>query len=92
MHQHDYVHRDFKASNVLLREDLTPVLADFGLARTVNNWQSHVTTRVMGSTGYIDPVYFESGHLNANAIRTHLGSSSSSLCRACWSLTRTLRG
>ncbi|GJP38554.1 hypothetical protein CLOM_g22997 [Closterium sp. NIES-68] len=65
MHQHDYVHRDFKASNVLLREDLTPVLADFGLARTVNNWQSHVTTRVMGSTGYIDPVYFESGHLNA---------------------------
>ncbi|CAI6006455.1 unnamed protein product [Closterium sp. NIES-64] len=65
MHSHNYVHRDFKASNVLLREDLTPVLADFGLARTVNNWQSHVTTRVMGSTGYIDPVYFESGHLNA---------------------------
>ncbi|CAI5948347.1 unnamed protein product [Closterium sp. NIES-64] len=61
MHSHNYVHRDFKASNVLLREDLTPVLADFGLARTVNNWQSHVTTRVMGSTGYIDPVYFESG-------------------------------
>eukprot|EP00475_Leptophrys_vorax_P029130 TRINITY_DN4252_c0_g5_i1.p2 TRINITY_DN4252_c0_g5~~TRINITY_DN4252_c0_g5_i1.p2 ORF type:complete len:342 (-),score=-3.00 TRINITY_DN4252_c0_g5_i1:132-1157(-) len=63
MHAHDYVHRDFKASNVLLREDLTPVVADFGLARAVEDWQTHVQTRVMGSIGYIDPFYFQTGNL-----------------------------
>ena len=28
---------------------------------SVDDWKSHVTMRVMGSTGYQDPVYFESG-------------------------------
>ncbi|CAI5473240.1 unnamed protein product [Closterium sp. Yama58-4] len=64
IHANNFVHRDFKAPNVLLREDLTPVVADFGLARAVDDWKTHVETRVMGSVGYIDPIYFESGNLS----------------------------
>ncbi|CAI5524792.1 unnamed protein product [Closterium sp. Naga37s-1] len=64
IHANGFVHRDFKAPNVLLREDLTPVVADFGLARAVDDWKTHVETRVMGSVGYIDPIYFESGNLS----------------------------
>ncbi|CAI5982733.1 unnamed protein product [Closterium sp. NIES-64] len=52
IHANNFVHRDFKATNVLLRQDLTPVVADFGLARA------------MGSVGYIDPIYFDSGMLS----------------------------
>ncbi|CAI7862771.1 unnamed protein product, partial [Closterium sp. NIES-53] len=61
IHDANFVHRDFKASNVLLREDLTPVLADFGLAKSVTDWATHVSTRVMGSMGYMDPIYFQTG-------------------------------
>ncbi|CAI5961883.1 unnamed protein product, partial [Closterium sp. NIES-64] len=64
IHDANFVHRDFKASNVLLREDLTPVLADFGLAKSVTDWATHVSTRVMGSMGYMDPIYFQTGQLS----------------------------
>ncbi|CAI5480730.1 unnamed protein product [Closterium sp. Yama58-4] len=64
IHDANFVHRDFKASNVLLREDLTPVLADFGLAKAVTDWATHVSTRVMGSMGYMDPIYFQTGQLS----------------------------
>ncbi|CAI7848522.1 unnamed protein product, partial [Closterium sp. NIES-53] len=64
IHANNFVHRDFKATNVLLRQDLTPVVADFGLARAVDDWKTHVQTRVMGSVGYIDPIYFDSGMLS----------------------------
>ncbi|CAI7795371.1 unnamed protein product [Closterium sp. NIES-53] len=47
-----------------LPQDLTAVVADFGLARAVDDWKTHVETRVMGSVGYIDPIYFESGNLS----------------------------
>ncbi|CAI5986924.1 unnamed protein product [Closterium sp. NIES-64] len=64
IHANNFVHRDFKTTNVLLRQDLTPVVADFGLARAVDDWKTHVQTRVMGSMGYIDPIYFDSGMLS----------------------------
>ncbi|GJP44305.1 hypothetical protein CLOM_g3676 [Closterium sp. NIES-68] len=41
-------------------QDLTAVLARFGLARAVTDWVTHVSTRVMGSMGYIDPICFPS--------------------------------
>ncbi|XP_020103533.1 putative serine/threonine-protein kinase isoform X3 [Ananas comosus] len=51
------VHRDIKASNILLDTDLSPKISDFGLAKLLPPNTTHVSTRVAGTIGYLAPEY-----------------------------------
>eukprot|EP00249_Psilotum_nudum_P011922 c23468_g1_i2 orf=1059-3686(+) len=58
------IHRDFKASNILLENNFHAKVADFGLAKHAPEGQTnYVSTRVMGTFGYVAPEYAMTGHL-----------------------------
>ncbi|XP_035543728.1 probable LRR receptor-like serine/threonine-protein kinase At1g56140 isoform X3 [Juglans regia] len=57
------VHRDVKASNILLDSDFIPKISDFGLAKLYDDKKSHISTRVAGTIGYLAPEYAMRGHL-----------------------------
>ncbi|CAL9096041.1 unnamed protein product [Musa acuminata var. zebrina] len=58
------VHRDIKSSNILLDKQWNPKVSDFGLAKVLGSGSSFVTTRVMGTFGYVAPEYACTGLLN----------------------------
>ncbi|KAM3748469.1 hypothetical protein ACB098_05G111100 [Castanea mollissima] len=61
------VHRDIKSTNVLLDRDLNPKISDFGLAKLDEEENTHISTKIAGTIGYMTPEYALWGHLTYKA-------------------------
>ncbi|GMI72097.1 hypothetical protein like AT5G18910 [Hibiscus trionum] len=60
--QRRIIHKDIKASNILLSEDFDAQICDFGLAKWLpDQWTHHTVSKVEGTFGYLPPEFFMHG-------------------------------
>ncbi|XP_042413739.1 probable LRR receptor-like serine/threonine-protein kinase At1g05700 isoform X2 [Zingiber officinale] len=58
------IHRDVKTANILLSETFEAKIADFGISKTLSETNTHVSTIIIGTKGYLDPEYHITGQLS----------------------------
>ncbi|TMW83315.1 hypothetical protein EJD97_002151 [Solanum chilense] len=64
LHTRAVIHRDVKSINILLDENFVPKITDFGISKKGTELdQTHLSTIVTGTLGYLDPEYFIKGRL-----------------------------
>ncbi|XP_071696230.1 LEAF RUST 10 DISEASE-RESISTANCEUS RECEPTOR-LIKE PROTEIN KINASE-like 1.1 isoform X2 [Rutidosis leptorrhynchoides] len=59
LHASEIIHRDVKTNNILVDNNFSVKVADFGLSRLVPNNVTHVSTAPQGTPGYVDPQYHQ---------------------------------
>jgi pto-interacting protein 1 len=61
------LHGDIKPDNILLDENLSPKISDFGIARLISSDGAQQTKNIIGSIGYLDPLYSQTGILTSKS-------------------------